>query len=224
MKRFLGGLLTLILCALPLCARAQSEAWEFGRRQRQTMEADEGRVLYRVDDQLYVSERDLQLRVQSEEYNAAQNRELAEADAELPEEARRALIEAQPRGQSELLDEMIDELVWLCEAKALGIAATEEEAAAYLDESERLAREAGGGAAIQSVEDFIAGLGMSAEAYRERVQIPALARSLTLGRVKERLLATQDPEILDVIARQGEAAALAQYAQALREKYPSTLR
>lgn len=224
MKRFLSGLLTLMLCAMPLGARAQSEAWEFGRLQRRTMAADEGRVLYRIDDELYLCERDLQLRVQAEEYNVAQNRALAEADEALPDGARQALTQAQPRKQSELLNEMIDELVLLCEAKALGVAATAEEAAAYLDESERLAREAGGEAAIQSVEDYIAGLGMSAEAYRERVQIPGMVRSLTLGRVKERLLASQDPETLDVIARQGEAAALAQYTQALRKKYPSTLR
>lgn len=216
MKHFLSGLLTLIFCAMPLGARAQSEAWEFGRLQRRIMAADEGRVLYRIDDELYLCERDLQLRVQAEEYNVAQNRALAEADE--------ALTQAQPRKQSELLNEMIDELVLLCEAKALGVAATEEEAAAYLDESERLAREAGGEAAIQSVEDYIAGLGMSAEAYRERVQIPGMVRSLTLGRVKERLLASQDPETLDVIARQGEAAALEQFVQALRKKYPSAAR
>lgn len=187
-------------------------------------------VDYMIDDDLFITQADIDAYRKTEQFNNTKNRALAANDDELDAEARQYIYkETTDSTDVEIRNILIGDLVVLAEAKAQGISVTEAQAVEFLDANMKMVSDvlANGTPdereAAQQVMDayheFVRGFGMTESEYRKKIQIPGTIRLLTISEMKSRLKNTVDTE--GSMSIEAFDTHWEEYVNDLRKKYPS---
>ena len=201
------------------------------RQQREAMDRkDQSEILYKINDELKVTASDLDAVRATYAYTTNENRRLAAENTELSQQDREYIYEntIMP-SDDELLNKLIDEIVLLAEAKALGIVVSEEEAASYLDENMRGVQDAFANGTpeeranaklvLDNYAAFLRGFGMTESDYRSEVQIPEAVKLLTRSAMRENYVKQSDGA--SGMSMEDIELSYAKYIKDLRQKYPS---
>lgn len=169
---------------------------EAGKKMGELVRDKENPVIAVVNDKYVLTENDVEMGLLLQEaFTSANNYDNLSSEELTGELRRTALTGAQTPAREEILQELIQNRVFVCEAEKRGIVVTDAQARAYINEQYALAEQALAQSSEQDrdhalrtrslLNALVAGTGMSNEEYLREIQVPGIKFRLMIDRLYE---------------------------------------